>query len=233
MKQRAIKYFAATVLLIGLIALIFSATGCKSAKPLPTQPTEKQLKRAKKEYAKFNNRVDKAVDKSERKGYDSFEVKRCAEKFPIKEHTTIKYRNIPGRIKIKDTTIYVEYNCDSAIKAELTKGKKASTGGKIKIPVNGAVHERVDTAAIEKEVRAENTALVKVLVSRAEDCESARALERNAAKLEIDREKQKRQDAEGKLNTRTWWAVGGWACSVLLILLFIAGATGRLSRIKI
>jgi hypothetical protein len=91
-------------------------------------------------------------------------AKYCAVKFPPKEKTTIKTVYKPGKVtKVPGETVYVEYDCDSAIAAENLLYAKHISGRKATIRIPVPVYERVDTNSIVMDIERENVAMQAVL----------------------------------------------------------------------
>ncbi len=138
----------------------------------------------------------------------------CAVKFPIKTSTKTVTKYMPGKtILVPGETVYMDYNCDSAVKAQMDlfvangqKGtnQKGTNPKYIKIPV--PVYERVDTNSIVETIIKESSS--KLFIAN-----------HKIAVITHDLSAQTAETNKYKDSTSNWRGRALWTWGVLLVLL--------------
>lgn len=139
-------------------------------------------------------------------------AQKCGVWYPVQVYTNTATKYLPGKtIQIPGENIYIDYNCDSAVRSEMDKfaagaQKMPSRPTVIRVPV--PVYQHVDTLSIERNAMAENTALLR-------GCQ----LKYDAAVSELETTKKDRD--RYKIDKR-YWEVLTWGTWLILLLMFIA-----------
>lgn len=151
-------------------------------------------------------------------------AKYSASKFPVKEVIKRDTRYLPGKPKlVPGETIYVDYNCDSAVEAQM-KEFATHIPKTVKVPV--PVYQQVDTNLIIQESVQENTAKVAQV-----ELEKA-ALQQQLADEKAQVAVHKHDAIENREWGKGWRGKFYMAISgvVLLLFLLIGGVLGKISH---
>lgn len=177
----------------------------------------------KRMLGKFNALAAKC---EKRKKTDTIPVFWSLQKFPPQTKTTTKYKNIPGKTQIvPGKTVYVVYNCDSAIQSEKGKVKPGVAIKEIRIPV--PEYLEVDTALIIQNITSEDNRRISLMNVEFSDLNDKyiKAMDL-ASKYKQDMEKAKENS-----RTRLYWCIGEGVFSLLLMAIIVMGISGKLSKI--
>jgi len=192
-QETASKWLFALIV-VGAMLVCLSSCGKKFYQ-------KQDAKKAKKALQSFKKLDDKYATSPVT---DTASAHFCATKFPTKESTTVKYKFLPGKPVIKQgETVYVKYNCDSAVAAQRAKGRKDSI---IRIPV--PLYEKVDTQQIIRSVVKKDPAYESLLLRRAE----------NAEKIAVLASTQN-NDLRGKIGRKNKLLIGSVGLNILWLLL--------------
>lgn len=177
---------------------------------------------SRKNYAAKLDKAWAQCDASEK--YKSIPPMRCATKYPPKEKIVKQMVYKPGKPKeVPGETIFVDYNCDSAIRSEMDKfaGNKPQ---RIKVPAPKFL--QVDTSAIEMAIERENTAWKAAMDIQADSLKGVivSANEKTASQIA-------KTDAEKEKNTELRRSRSKWQVSTgFLGLLVLGGVAFMIKR---